>query len=96
MTPLYTHIDSQGNKRGIFVDRGWIDERYRFSKLHYGDAPHNQKVEVIGIVRDSEYTEKEAMTNDFKENRILIIDINEFEAAKGLKLHSDDKQKLRS
>ena len=31
LTPFYTHVDSEGNKQGVFVERGWIDDEYKSS-----------------------------------------------------------------
>ena len=47
MTPLYTHVSEKGDKQGVFVDRGWIDDKYRYSKLHYGDGDIKQKINTI-------------------------------------------------
>ncbi|CAI2378869.1 unnamed protein product [Moneuplotes crassus] len=86
LTPLYTHLNSKGDKVGIFVDRGWIDDEYRNSKIHYDSEKINKKEEIMGIIRDTEAIVKNYIPNDLKENRVMSIDVKEFEEFRGIKM----------
>ena len=93
VTPFYTHLNSKGEKVGIFVERGWIDDQYRHSKIHYDADTNNEIVEILGIIRDTEAGSKNQIKNDIKENRIMSIDIREFEDFRGIKMPELERNK---
>lgn len=63
--------------------------------MHYNKTDTSEKTKVIGVVCNTEQINAK-MYNDFDQNRIIIIDIDEFEIAKGIHPGSKPESQLRS
>ena len=49
ITPLYTHVNSDGQKCGILVNRGWLCMDYQWTQEHYLNNPTGEVQGVLSI-----------------------------------------------
>lgn len=56
ITPLYTHVDSQGEMRGYLVNRGWVHEKD--FQLFQDEKRSSERVTVQGVLYEGDGTGK--------------------------------------